>query len=187
MTAKKRKKNVRLRGKTTHGWGSMKKHRGAGHRGGRGNAGSGKRADQKRPSYWKDGKSADKIGFTSWRRISHVTINVGHLDSIADTLVREGKAMMAQDAYVINLRELGFTKLLAAGTVTKKLRIGVSLTTPTAKAKVEKAGGVVDSDAVADREGVIATRDENARVMREKRAPKKSAAATPKAEAKAEE
>lgn len=182
MTAKKRKKNVRLRGNTTHGWGSMKKHRGAGHRGGRGNAGSGKRADQKRPSYWKDGKSADKIGFTSWRRISHVTINVGHLDSIADTLVKEGKAMMAQDAYVINLRELGYTKLLAAGTVTKKLRIGVALTTPTAKAKVEKAGGAVDSDAVADKEAVIAAREENARVMREKRAPRKAGAAL-KAEA----
>ena len=39
-----RKKNTRQRGSHTHGWGAKKKHRGAGNRGGRGNAGSGPRA-----------------------------------------------------------------------------------------------------------------------------------------------
>ncbi len=48
MAINKQKKNVRQRGTKTHGYGSMKKHRGAGHRGGRGNAGSGKRGDKKR-------------------------------------------------------------------------------------------------------------------------------------------
>ena len=45
MTHNKRKKNSRQRGEWTHGWGAKKKHRGAGHRGGRGNAGSGKRGE----------------------------------------------------------------------------------------------------------------------------------------------
>ena len=49
----KKKKLVKQRGSKTHGWGSKKKHRGAGNRGGKGNAGSGKRADQKKPSFWK--------------------------------------------------------------------------------------------------------------------------------------
>ena len=39
-----------MRGTSSHGWGSKKKHRGAGHRGGKGMAGSGKRADQKKPT-----------------------------------------------------------------------------------------------------------------------------------------
>ena len=53
MTYNKRKKNTRMRGGTTHGYGSMKKNRGAGNRGGRGNAGSGKRADSKKPKIYK--------------------------------------------------------------------------------------------------------------------------------------
>ena len=44
------KKVRKFRGSHTHGYGSKKKHRGAGSRGGRGMAGSGKRADQKKPS-----------------------------------------------------------------------------------------------------------------------------------------
>ena len=51
-----RKKNTRQRGSKTHGCGSMKKRRGAGHRGGRGAAGSGKRGDCKKPSIWKNKK-----------------------------------------------------------------------------------------------------------------------------------
>ena len=47
MPTNKRKKHTKMRAKTTHGYGSMKKNRGAGNRGGRGMAGSGKRADQK--------------------------------------------------------------------------------------------------------------------------------------------
>ena len=53
MVLNKRKKNSRMRGNTTHGYGSMKKNRGAGNRGGRGMAGSGKRADQKKPTILK--------------------------------------------------------------------------------------------------------------------------------------
>ena len=48
MTVHKRKKNSRQRGSHTHGWGAKKKHRGAGNRGGKGMAGTGKRADQKK-------------------------------------------------------------------------------------------------------------------------------------------
>src|SRR3989337_34726 len=47
---KKRKKASRMhgRGQGTHGWGARKKHKKSGHRGGKGMAGSGKRADQKK-------------------------------------------------------------------------------------------------------------------------------------------
>ena len=47
---KKRKKASRMhgRGAGTHGWGARKKHKKSGHRGGKGMAGTGKRADQKK-------------------------------------------------------------------------------------------------------------------------------------------
>ena len=49
MVVHKQKKNKRMRGaKTTHGYGAKKKHRGSGNKGGKGMAGSGKRADQKK-------------------------------------------------------------------------------------------------------------------------------------------
>ena len=47
MTVNRRRKRVRQRGSKTHGWGAKKKHRGKGNRGGKGMAGSGKRADSK--------------------------------------------------------------------------------------------------------------------------------------------
>ena len=47
MRFKKRKKSGRMRGTRTHGW-AMKKHKGSGNRGGKGFAGTGKRADQKK-------------------------------------------------------------------------------------------------------------------------------------------
>ena len=62
MVVRKRKKNSRQHGSTTHGWGAMKKHRGAGNRGGRGLAGTGKRADQMKPLHWKE-RYFGKLGF----------------------------------------------------------------------------------------------------------------------------
>ena len=53
MPVHKRRKFTRMRGQRGHGWGAKKKHRGAGNRGGRGMAGSGKRADQKKPTILK--------------------------------------------------------------------------------------------------------------------------------------
>ena len=63
MTVNKRTKSSRDRGSKTHGCGSMKKRRGAGNRGGRGMAGTGKRADQNKPSIWKNKKYFGKYGF----------------------------------------------------------------------------------------------------------------------------
>ena len=162
MAFKTRKKNSRQRGTNTHGWGSMKKHRGAGHRGGRGNAGSGKKGDGKKPSIWKvnkSGKDPSKRGFRCATETLYKTINISHLSSIADRLVKEGKATEAQGAIVINLRELGYDKLLGAGKVAKKLKVGVAVATPGAKKKIEAAGGSVDAT-VTDKAATLAAREE---------------------------
>lgn len=156
MTINRRKKVTKYRGSKTHGCGSMKKRRGAGHRGGRGAAGSGKRADSKKPSIWK-GKYFGKFGFTSKSRSApSVDINVGLLDQTAEQLVAKQLATKEGDTYVVDLTKAGFTKLLGEGKVSGKFKVTVASVSPRAKEKIEKAGGqlvgVQAQDAAAARE-----------------------------------
>lgn len=130
MTVNKRKKNSRQRGSMTHGWGAKKKHRGAGNRGGRGMAGSGKRADQRKPSLMKDKHYFGKHGFVNKQRKEARCINIEELQRFGtDT---------------INLTELGFDKLLSKGKATRKYSVTVSNATAKAKEKIKKAGGTIN-------------------------------------------
>jgi large subunit ribosomal protein L15 len=145
MAVHKQKKNIRQRAKTTHGWGSMKKHRGAGHRGGRGLSGSGKRSDQRKTSLWKDKKYFGKYGFTSKSRMPDmVPINIKTLEDRAEALVKKGLVKFENGAYVLDLADLGYNKLLSAGNATKKLIITTAYATEKAVEKVKKAGGDVN-------------------------------------------
>src|SRR3989338_7951032 len=93
MTVNKRKKNVRQRGHKTHGWGAKKKHRGKGHQGGAGMAGTGKRADTKKPSIWKDTKYFGKHGFVSKTpKIKINPINVGYIEQHINKFISENLA-----------------------------------------------------------------------------------------------
>jgi len=141
MTDNKRKKNSRQRGSWTHGWGAKKKHRGAGSRGGRGLAGSGKRGDAKKTLYWKDANYFGKHGFVPVNSEKDVTINIAHLDTIVETLIKKGKATKENGAISINLNELGFTKLLGAGNTKRKLNITVNKASKSAEEKISKNGG----------------------------------------------
>ena len=64
---KKRKKNSRMRGTSTHGGGARKKRKKSGHRGGAGMSGSGKRSDHKKTLITKlyGNKYFGKKGITS--------------------------------------------------------------------------------------------------------------------------
>ena len=132
----KRKKNSRQRGSKTHGWGAMKKHRGAGNRGGRGMAGSGKRADQRKPSIIKDyGGLENYFGRHGFKRPQSIitkikTINVGDL-----------KGSQKE----INLHEQGYEKLLGKGAVSKSYTIKINSFSKKAKEKIEKSGGQIIS------------------------------------------
>ncbi len=141
MTHNKRSKNSRQRGSWTHGWGAKKKHRGAGSRGGRGLAGSGKRGDAKKTLYWSNPNYFGKRGFVNINTEKEHTINIAHLDTIADTLVAKGKAKKENGAISINLNELGYTKLLGAGNTSKKLIITVEKASKNAEEKLAKTGG----------------------------------------------
>ena len=131
MTVHKRKKVKKLRGSKTHGWGAMKKHRGAGNRGGRGMAGTGKRADQKKPSILKEyGNSYfGKKGFNIPQKIKKIKKAINILE--------------LPDKDIINLKEMGYDKLLGKGEVTKKLKITVPYCSKKAKEKIEAKGGEV--------------------------------------------
>ena len=77
MSVNKRKKSTRMRGKKTHGYGSKKKHRGHGNRGGSGMGGSGKRADSKKPSVQRIKDYFGKHGFKIKGQYPHITaINI---------------------------------------------------------------------------------------------------------------
>jgi len=143
MVARRRSKTSRAHGSWTHGWGAKKKHRGAGHRGGRGNAGSGKGNDSKTSKYQRIKNYFGKHGFTSKSRSLVVPVNVGYIDTHVDMLIEAGKIENKNGVFVIDCTKMGINKLLSKGTVNNKFEIIVGEATDKAIAKVEKAGGKV--------------------------------------------
>jgi large subunit ribosomal protein L15 len=144
MTQQKRRKVCRYRGSKTHGGGSMKKRRGAGHRGGRGNAGSGKRGDSRKPSYWKSSDfGKGKHGFFSVTRKAVETLNVSELQADLELLVEAGHASKSGDKYSVDLEAAGVDKLLGTGRISAKMDVKVFEASSKAVEKVKAAGGSV--------------------------------------------
>ena len=143
MVVKKRKKVVKYRRSKTHGGGAMKKRRGAGNRGGRGMAGSGKRADQKKPSIIKEfgnsyfGKHGFKRPPSAVKKIK--TINIGQIEEVFP-----GK----KD---IDLGKEGYSKLLGGGKINSKIKIKVDSASSKAIEKIKEKGG----DVILPKEPVV--------------------------------
>ena len=137
MTAKRRSKSRKMRGVRQHGYG--KTHRGAGNRGGRGNAGTGKKADQKKPNIWEE-KYFGKTGFVRFRSKKEVkVISLGTLQDKLDTFVKKGLVKDEKGVLIVDLKKAGYTKLLGNGQISQKMNIIV----PSASKKaVEKLGKV---------------------------------------------
>ncbi len=143
MVVHKRKKAKRLRGSQTHGWGSKKKHRGSGHKGGVGMAGTGKRADQKKPSIWKEDYFGKKGFKFKGSKVEVIPVNIQYLEENVERLVSEKLAEKSNDVYSVNLSKLGFNKLLGTGRVTKRFNISVRYASGGIISKVKEAGGEV--------------------------------------------
>lgn len=137
-----KRKNRKYRGSKTHGGGSMKKRRGAGSRAGRGRAGSGKRGDQQKPSYWRTWQMG-KHGFTQHNQDPVEAVNVSDLDSALSKLVDSGVAVKKGNSYIIDLKEAGVDKLLGSGQVRNVLEVTVKAASASAISKIEAAGGSV--------------------------------------------
>ena len=143
----KRKKASRYRGSKTHGCGSMKKRRGKGNKGGAGNAGSGKRADQKKPSFWKF--KGGRLGFVSKSR------TIVNAITFSDVLKMIEKGTLKEEKGVYDLGKIGYNKLLSKGKV-KGLKIKVS----NASAKVIEDVKAVGGDIIVEEEVVEETAPE---------------------------
>lgn len=142
MKLKKRKKSNRMRGSRTHGW-AMKKHKGSGNRGGKGFAGTGKRADQKKSYIIKyHFPYFGKQGFTSRATVKCKLkeINLEEIESSLHTLVRDGKAKISGSNVELNLQEY---KILGNGEVSHKIIIKARAASSSALKKVENAGGKI--------------------------------------------
>ncbi len=138
-----KKKVKKFRGSRTCGGGTHKNRRGAGNRGGRGNAGGDKhhyvRNLQRGIIFGKSGfKRPQKIQY------SDRTVNVSELDEVADHLVSIDSAKAEDDGIHINLSDIGVDKVLGRGKVTKKL-IVYGECSETARAKIEGVGGRIVS------------------------------------------
>ena len=131
-----KRKVQRYRGSKTHGSGSMKKRRGAGNRGGRGNAGSGKRGDAKKPSFWKNKQLKPKTKLL-------LGINVSDLDRKLSYWLSKGKISNDNGVYVVDLSKLGFKKLLGSGSVKNKYKVLCESATEKAIEKIKSLGGEV--------------------------------------------
>jgi large subunit ribosomal protein L15 len=142
MTSKKR----RQRGSRTHSGGSHKNRRGAGHRGGRGNAG---RSKHEFHNHEPLGKSGFKRPEKAQEEIAEV--DVRELDEDATLLAAEDLADVQDGAFHIDLREVvdeaedaDYVKLLGGGQVRNELVLTTDAVSDTAREKVEAAGGAVE-------------------------------------------
>jgi large subunit ribosomal protein L15 len=138
----KRSKFSRERGNSSHGWGAKKKHRGGGHRGGRGMAGSGKRADQKKTMIWHFDYFG-KYGFISKGKKKENAISILAIENMCDSMVKKGDAELKNGIYVIDLGKLGYDKLLSKGKAARKFKLTIAKATEGAAEKIKSCGGEV--------------------------------------------
>ena len=146
MPARRRKKVVKYLGSHTHGGGAKKKRRGAGHRGGRGMAGSGKRAHHNKQLVFKlYGKDYfGRKGFHS-RRGKSKAVNISFLEDNFERFL-QGKIIAKKDEFFeVSLDKIGCSKLLSSGKPARKYLIHVKNFSKKAKEKIEALGGKIVS------------------------------------------
>ena len=140
MKIKKRDKKSRIRGRKTCGYGARKKHRGKGSVGGKGMAGTGKRADQKKTLILRKGVEY----FGSQRKLLKKTfidvINVGDINKNIEKYLKQGKGKKTSEGIELDLKEL---KILGDGEIDKKIIIKAKAASKPAVEKIEKAGGKI--------------------------------------------
>ncbi len=132
----------KIRGTRTCGGGSHKKRRGKGSKGGSGNAGA---YEHHFVRSLKQGIRKGKRGrpYIAIRR-DELVLNVGELEERLDELLKTGKAEARDDAFILDTTQLGISKILGKGEVTKKLIVKAKAISSIAKGKIEQAGGSVE-------------------------------------------
>ena len=153
MAVGKRSKRSRARGSWTHGGGSKKKRRGAGSRGGRGRGGFGKRGQQQMPTAQSRKEKLGKSGF--YRHGQRIKFNPINLDDL-NRLIERGKIKEGK----VDLKELGYNKLLGSGKISAKLQIKVDYFSKKAEEKIKAAGGEILVKAKKQEKEIASTPEE---------------------------
>ena len=128
-------------GSRTRGRGH-KKGRGAGLRGGRGNAGCHK---TKRIMYERVGRVWGRHGFKRPQTVvmANNAINLKFIEEKTSEWVEQGNASKKGKVVSIDLKEMGYDKLLGTGVPSQAYKITISAASAKAVEKVEAAGGEV--------------------------------------------
>ncbi|MBS3052016.1 MAG: uL15 family ribosomal protein [Candidatus Aenigmarchaeota archaeon] len=144
MVVRKRKKILKRRGFGSPGYGSHKKHRGGGSKGGKGNAGLHKHKVHTMIKYMPDHFGRKGLRSTIPKEVK--TISLMELDQMIDELLKNKKVQKEGDAIKINLSELGYDKLLGNGRTSHKLIIEGKHFSKQAVRKLEESGGQIISE-----------------------------------------
>jgi len=136
MPRRKAFKNSRTRGR------GHKKGRGAGLRGGRGNAGCHK---TKRIMYERVGRVWGAHGFKRPQTVvmANSAINLNVIEENASEWVNQGNATKKGKTISIDLKKMGYDKLLGTGVPSQAYNITISAASAKAVEKVEAAGGEI--------------------------------------------
>ena len=160
MKIKKRKKSKGQRG-TTRYHGARKKWKSSGHKGGKGMAGTGKRADHKKSLIIKlyGNNYFGKQGVTSrgTEKDRRIVMNLRDIETNYDSLMKKHMKN--------NVLDLSGYKILGEGEISKKVTIKALAFSESAKEKIEKAGGsLVLAEIKEDKDKTDAKKESNARV-----------------------
>ncbi|MCC7573467.1 MAG: 50S ribosomal protein L15 [Candidatus Methanofastidiosum sp.] len=139
-----KKKITKMRGSRTCGGGCSKKRRGAGHRGGRGLAGSGKKKKTKwtRTIITMPGH-VGSYGFSrdSYLRKDPSFINVGYIEDKIQNLIDRNIAEKKEGKLYIDVSKLGVKKVCGKGQITGAYIITAEEFSKKAEEKILLAGG----------------------------------------------
>ena len=119
-----------------------KKGRGAGLRGGRGNAGCHK---TKRIMYERVGRVWGSHGFKRPQTVvgANSVINLKVIEENASAWIDEGVATKKGKTISINLKEMGYDKLLGTGSASQAYKLTIESASAKAVEKTEAAGGEI--------------------------------------------
>ncbi len=141
MVVRRRRKVRKQRGTRTYGRGCSKRGRGSGEKGGKGLSGGHKHkwsyVLKHMPEHF--GKHGFTRPLAARREIS--SINVGELDERLDELLQQGIAKREEERIVVDVKKLGFERVLGGGRVTHSIEVIAKEFVGSAKRKLEEAGG----------------------------------------------
>ena len=135
------RRKAMMTGSRTRGRGH-KKGRGAGLRGGRGNAGCHK---TKRIMYERVGRVWGAHGFKRPQSVvsANSSINLKTIEENSESWIAEGIATIKGKVVSVDLTEMGYDKLLGTGSTTQSYKLTISAASAKAVEKIEAAGGEI--------------------------------------------